>query len=126
MTGDDLIAALLARADNGRNENAVLPDALGGLLHGFIIPHLEGMIGEGVKLGQRERHDPFLRSMGGRRFVLRRFLAPFSGAALSSIKYLLILDMKKGRSIFFKKKRPQAQRQTKRLMPLLTIFNFCR
>jgi len=34
--------------------------------------------------------------------------------------------MKKGRSIFFKKKRPQAQRQTKRLMPLLTIFNFCR
>ena len=51
---DYLITAVLTRSGNGRNENAVFFDALDRLRHSFIVPHTEWMVGEWVKLTQRD------------------------------------------------------------------------
>lgn len=44
------IAALIAGADNGRGEDAILHDALRHLGHGIIVPHLEGVVRKRVQL----------------------------------------------------------------------------
>ena len=69
MSGDDLVAAVLTGTDDGGNENAVLPDALRRFLHGLVVPHLEGVIGEVVQHRQGQLHDPFL--LRKRRSLLR-------------------------------------------------------
>ena len=66
MSGDDLVAAVLTGADDGGDEYAVLPDALRRFLHGLVVPHLEGVVGEVVQLRQREQRDSILlRSRSG-------------------------------------------------------------
>ena len=82
MSGDDLIAAVLAGTDDGGDENAVLPDALRRFLHGLVVPHLEGVVGEVVQLRQREQRDfILLRSRSGLcpalRFAFRFFHVRF-------------------------------------------------
>ena len=60
MSGDDLISAVLAGADDGGDEYAVLPDALRRFLHGLVVPHLERVVGEVVQLGKWNMNDHFL------------------------------------------------------------------
>ena len=52
VPGDQLIAAVRVRAGNGRDQHAVLPDAVGGLHHGLVILDLEGVVLERMQLGQ--------------------------------------------------------------------------
>lgn len=56
----DLISAVLAGADDGGDEYAVLPDALRRFLHGLVVPHLEGVVGEVVQPGEWNMNDHFL------------------------------------------------------------------
>ena len=67
VSGDDLIAAVLAGTDDSRDENAVLPDALRRFLHGLVVPHLERVIWEVVQLRQREQGN-FILLHGNRGF----------------------------------------------------------
>ena len=49
VPGDDLIAVTVrAGAGNQRSQHTVLSDALHRSGHGFIVQHLEGVVGEGV------------------------------------------------------------------------------
>ena len=50
MPGDDLIAALWSGAGDERSQHTVLCNALYCPGHGFIVQHLEGVVGEGVQL----------------------------------------------------------------------------
>ena len=56
----DLISAVLARADDGGDEYAVLPDALRRFQHSLVVPHLEGVVGEVVQPGEWNMNDHFL------------------------------------------------------------------
>ena len=49
MPGDDLVAALRARAGNQRSQHTVLCDAIHRPGHGFIVQHFERVVGEGVQ-----------------------------------------------------------------------------
>ena len=62
MSGDDLITALGARPDNGRDHHAVGFYAVRRVLHGLILPDAIGMVGEGVQLGKRDADDLLLGS----------------------------------------------------------------
>ena len=52
VPGHQLIAAVWVRAGDGRDQHAVLSDAVGGLHHGLVILDLEGVVLERVQLGQ--------------------------------------------------------------------------
>src|SRR5699024_12409315 len=52
VSGHQLIAAVGVRAGDGRDQHAVLPDAVGGLHHGLVILDLEGVVLERVQLRQ--------------------------------------------------------------------------
>ena len=49
VPGDDLIATFRARAGNQGSQHTVLCDALHRPGHGFIVQHLERVVGEGVQ-----------------------------------------------------------------------------
>ena len=49
VPGDDLIATFRARAGNQRSQHTVLCNALHRPGHGFIVQHLEWVVGEGVQ-----------------------------------------------------------------------------
>ena len=50
VPGDDLVAVTVrARAGDQRSQHAVLCDALHRPGHGFIVQHLERVVGEGVQ-----------------------------------------------------------------------------
>ena len=50
VPGDDLVAvAVRSRAGNQRSQHTVLCDAFYCPGHGFIVQHLEGVVGEGVQ-----------------------------------------------------------------------------
>ena len=57
VTGYDLILAVCPLADDCGNKNAVCLDTLNGLLHLFIVPHLKGMVGKVMELGERDVDD---------------------------------------------------------------------
>ena len=50
VAGNQLIAAIGIGTDDGRNQNAVLPDALSGVYHSFVILDFERMVLKGMKL----------------------------------------------------------------------------
>ena len=52
VPGNQFIAAVRVRAGDGRDQHAVLPDAVGGLHHGLIVLDLKGVVLERVQLGQ--------------------------------------------------------------------------
>ena len=64
VPGNQLIAAIRVRAGNGRDQYAVLPDAVGGLHHGLIVLDLKGVILEWVQLRQGNFHDFFTLGVG--------------------------------------------------------------
>ena len=49
MPGDDLVATLWSGAGDQRSQHPVLCDALYRPGHGFIVQHLEWVVGEGVQ-----------------------------------------------------------------------------
>lgn len=50
VSGYQLIAAVRVRPRYGRNENTILPDALSGVYHSFVILDFERMVLKGMKL----------------------------------------------------------------------------
>src|SRR5699024_11256530 len=68
VTGNQLIAALRVRAGDRRNQNTILPNAVGGLHHGLVILDFEGMPLKWVQL--RQRNFLYLLQLG----ILAAFL----------------------------------------------------
>ena len=64
VPGHQLIAAVRVRAGNGRDQYAILPDAVGSLHHGLIVLDLKGVILERVQLRQGNFHDFFTLGVG--------------------------------------------------------------
>ena len=80
-----LIAAVRVRSGNGRNQYAILPDAVGGLHHGLIVLDLEGVILERVQLGQGDFQNLFplgvgAAFLGGKQVIYRGQLYFFRAA----------------------------------------------
>ena len=57
VSGDDLIAAILARTDDAGCQNAIFLDAVHSILHRLIVAHMKRMIRKGMQLGKRNPHN---------------------------------------------------------------------
>ncbi len=57
MAGDDFIFAVRPLPHDCRNEDAVGFHALHRFLHFIIVPHLKGMVGKVMELGERDVDD---------------------------------------------------------------------
>lgn len=60
VSGHNLIAAFLAGPHDGRDNHAILFDALDCLPHFLIVPHLKRVVREWVKVRQRQTNHHFL------------------------------------------------------------------
>ena len=77
---NQLITAALPWPRQRGDEDAVLLDAFGDFLHGRILPHLKGMIGERMQLRERNLNNYFLlrfRLFGWHGLFARFFLRCF-------------------------------------------------
>ena len=88
VSGDQLIAALLAWPRDGRHQHAMLADALGGIQHALVVPHLEGVVPEGMQFGKGylpHLFPAFIRAafFGGKQ-VIERCQPYVSGAAFQA------------------------------------------
>jgi hypothetical protein len=57
MAGDNFIFTVRPLPHNSRDEDTVGFHALHRFLHFFIVPHLEGMVGKVMELGERDVDD---------------------------------------------------------------------
>ena len=73
---NQFIAAVLPWPRQRGDEDAVLLDAFGGVLHGRILPHLKGVIRERMQLRERNLNNYFLLRfrLFGWRGLFARFL----------------------------------------------------
>ena len=66
VTGDDFIAAVGIRSDDGRCQHTVFLDAFHGFLHVLVICHPERVALKGVQLRQRDFLYSLLLGIGAR------------------------------------------------------------
>ena len=71
MAGNHFIPAILTGSDNGGLRHTLVLDALHHRPHFFIIPHLEGVIFEGVKVGKVKMNNLLRLALPGGLFRLR-------------------------------------------------------